>query len=74
MTEGAFVMQQFINLSIKAITENIAEIPDALFGSKRQRQNEVTTQSESYGGFTTNDWEKIGIDMKRSIINLGKKK
>lgn len=63
-------MCQFINLSIKAVSEKITEISAALFGRNHQRKNEISNQTKSYCGFTTEDWEKIGTDIKRSISNF----
>lgn len=65
-------MHNFINLSIKIFTD-IAEIPGEtlklFIGQKQKYQIE-----ENYGGFTINDWKKIGNDMKRGLISFGKSK
>lgn len=60
-------MCQFINLSIKTISEKISKIPDTIFGDNHQRKTEISNQQKAYGGFITDDWKKIGTDMKQSM-------
>lgn len=64
-------MQNFINSSIKVVT-NMAEIPNAIVKTMRTSNSSSSVSKEkSYGGFTDEDWKKVGNDMKRGLIKFG---
>ncbi|MGQ5708842.1 hypothetical protein [Lactobacillus sp. PSON] len=64
-------MQKFIDVSIKAVIDNIAEIPKVLFGSKAKKVKK-TSHPINYGGFIAEDWKNVGTDMKRGLITFEK--
>ena len=64
-------MQKFLNISVKGVIDNIAEIPKVLFGSKNKSVKK-TSHPINYGGFIAEDWKKVGTDMKRGLITFGK--
>lgn len=66
-------MQRFINLSVKTVADNVAEIPKKLFGFENKKTNTIL-KSANYGGFVNEDWKKIGNDMKRGLIAFGRSK
>ncbi|RVU71239.1 MULTISPECIES: hypothetical protein [Lactobacillus] len=64
-------MQKFISSSVRIVT-NIAEIPNELLKSIRAPKIKPQIhEAKSYGGFTNDDWQKIGNDMKRGLIKFG---
>ncbi|MHC9533127.1 hypothetical protein ACVPPR_07180 [Dellaglioa sp. L3N] len=62
-------MQNFINITVKTISDAVA-FSDILKLSKKDTPHK--NQSKTVGGFTNKDWENIGSDMKRGIIQFGK--
>lgn len=65
-------MQKFINLSVKTVLDNVAQLPNLIFGVSNKKPNKVNSSDNSYGGFTREDWKKVGNDMKWGLINFGK--
>lgn len=69
---GGIFMQDFINASIKVVT-NVAEMPNELLKLMSPVKSK-SNKSQNYGGFVDGDWYKVGNDMKRGLINFGKTK
>ena len=65
-------MQNFASAFIKMVT-NAAECPFTALKSIHNPKQRIN-KSASYGGFTKNDWKKVGNDMKRGLIDFGQSK
>lgn len=64
-------MQNFISSSMKVVA-NMAEIPNAIMKTIRTPDSKSQISKErNYGGFTNEDWKKVGNDMKRGLIKFG---
>ena len=62
-------MMNFLNSTIKAISNITMPSP---FIRKTKEEYQAGQTAETSGGFTSADWEKVGQDMKRGLIQFGK--
>ena len=65
-------MQNFVNTFAKAVV-NVAEVPQVVLKLNRKTSLK-SSKTNNYGGFTADDWKKVGMDMKRGLINFGQSK
>lgn len=65
-------MREFFNLTIKTAND-LVMLSNTLGKVFRKSFSKIVrTKRQTYGGFTSSDWEKVGNDMKRGLISFGK--
>lgn len=67
---GVNNVYEFIRLTSKAIAD-IGKVVNWQAGNSHEK--ELAPQKQ-YGGFIPDDWEKVGLDMKRGLISYGRGK
>lgn len=64
-------MLNFINVIRKIVTSVSLT---SFFVDDISETSQPDSKTETFGGFTSSDWNKIGQDMKRGLIQFGKAK